>query len=119
MSLSSVMLVLMLFVIVITSGVHASAEWKYLPQERSKQIKHQNSDAIRKKGRDLFASLMKMKKEKDFIKSGYGPSVSRTRYLKWEQEAAALDTECLQELDRVGDRNRLQSELLNVCGALI
>lgn len=86
-------------------------------QEKSKKLKPQFTEAIRKKGRNLYSILLGMKKERDFIENGFGYSKNKDRYKKWEQDVVALDTECSTELQKLNIQERVQSELFEVCVA--
>lgn len=97
------------------------AEWKRVPSSGKQLeivvVKHPRSEAIRKKGRGLYATLNKIKKEPDFINNGYGSSPSQARYKKYDEEAIALNKDCLASLDRLTVSDKVQSELLDICSA--
>jgi hypothetical protein len=103
--------------------LHA-AEWKrpaQVPTNQvrvgSERVRPEFTDSIRKNGRTLYKTLKGMKKEQDFIKSGYGNSPNKTRYQAWDADATALHTECSAELQKLNVADRIQSDLFDVCVA--
>jgi hypothetical protein len=101
-----------------------ASEWKTV-DEPSSPDKAKNkplispifTKTIRNKGRNLYNSLLIMKREKDFIGSGYGKSPSQVKYKKWDSDVNALHIECSAELDKLDLPQKVQSELLDVCTA--
>lgn len=83
----------------------------------STMVQSKSLQSLRERGVDLYAQLLKIKIEKDFINNGFGYSNSLNKYENWLKEVNALKKECEVELAQLAPHQRIESEVFSLYNA--